>query len=161
MRLLRIIWKKTLRSDNNMQLSDLPKHIQAQVYAQIQPKSEKQNDDNSEQARIPTKLDIKPSKHEENLNKTERAYLDELRSNSDCLAIHIQAITLVLGYDCRYTPDFITIDRNGACKAHEVKGFWRDDARVKIKVAARTYRWISFVAIQKKKSEWYYEEISG
>ena len=143
-----------------MNLSDLPKRLQEQVYAQMHPQSDSRNETNPEQARIPTKLEVKPSKHEDNLNKTESAYLDELRSNPEYIAVHVQAITLVLGDDCRYTPDFITLDRNGACKAHEVKVFWRDDARVKIKVAARTYRWISFVAIQKKKTEWIYEDIN-
>jgi len=47
-----------------------------------------------------------------------------------------------------YTPDFIVLDRNGFMEAHEVKGFWTDDARVKIKVAADLYP-VSFIAIKR------------
>ena len=36
---------------------------------------------------------------------------------------------------------------------HEVKGFWRDDARVKIKVAADIYPF-RFLAIKKAKDGW-------
>ena len=38
---------------------------------------------------------------------------------------------------------------NGQLEAHEVKGFWEDDAKVKIKVAAELYPF-SFVAVTKK-----------
>jgi hypothetical protein len=37
---------------------------------------------------------------------------------------------------------------NGVLEAHEVKGFWTDDARVKIKVAADKYP-LQFIAIRK------------
>jgi hypothetical protein len=42
---------------------------------------------------------------------------------------------------------------DGSLQAHEVKGFWTDDARVKIKVAAEMYP-IQFIAIKKEKGEW-------
>ena len=45
-------------------------------------------------------------------------------------------------------------------ECHEVKGFWQDDARVKIKVAADLYP-IRFLAVMKKKSEWQIENFSG
>ena len=96
---------------------------------------------------------------EEKLNKTESAYLDELRCDPQYVAIHVQSLTLKLGDDCRYTPDFVTIDKEGKCKCHETKGFWRDDARVKIKAAARMYRWMEFVAVTKQKGDWQYEQI--
>ena len=38
---------------------------------------------------------------------------------------------------------------NGQIELHEVKGFWMDDARVKIKVAAEMYPF-KFVAIKVK-----------
>ena len=51
-----------------------------------------------------------------------------------------------------------------ALEFHEVKGFWRDDARVKIKVAAEHFPF-KFVAVRKKKlSEgggWDVEEFCG
>jgi hypothetical protein len=42
---------------------------------------------------------------------------------------------------------------------HEVKGFWQDDARVKIKVAASIYPF-KFIAVKKAKGGWEREEFS-
>ena len=41
---------------------------------------------------------------------------------------------------------------------HETKGFWREAARVRIRVAADLYPWWRFVGVQFKKGEWIYEE---
>ena len=38
---------------------------------------------------------------------------------------------------------------DGVLEMHEVKGYWLDDARIKIKVAAEQYP-IQFVAVKKK-----------
>lgn len=37
---------------------------------------------------------------------------------------------------------------------HEIKGFREDDARVKIKVAARLFPEFAFVGVQRRKGEW-------
>ena len=97
------------------------------------------------------------STDEAKLNKTERAFLSYLRLRQTA-NISIQAITLKLADDCRYTPDFFSVE-GGLPTFWEVKGFWRDDARVKIKVAARLFLWAHFVAVQRIKGEWKYEEI--
>lgn len=46
-----------------------------------------------------------------------------------------------------YQPDFVTVRPDGSMTFIEVKGFWRDDARVKIKVAAELYAWFGFMAV--------------
>jgi hypothetical protein len=56
-----------------------------------------------------------------------------------------------------YTPDFMVMFANGSIEAHEVKGFWQDDSRVKIKVAADMFP-IPFIGVQWKKSEWVFEK---
>lgn len=56
-----------------------------------------------------------------------------------------------------YTPDFVIQLPNGELEVHEVKGFWLDAARIKIKVAADTYPF-KFIAITYKKKEWVIEE---
>lgn len=86
------------------------------------------------------------------LNKTEKAYLEHLLAQQHDF-VGVQCLTFKLGDDCRYTPDFIFL-RNGKLEAHEVKGFWRDDAKVKIKVAARMYSWIVFCVVMKNKDQW-------
>jgi len=96
---------------------------------------------------------------EARLNKLEKAFLTHLR----CLKyenIHIQAITLKLADDVRYTPDFSYRDFNGRMVMAEVKGFMRDDARVKLRVAARAFPEFIFVLCTKSKSiGWVIEEV--
>jgi hypothetical protein len=98
------------------------------------------------------------STDEAKLNKTEREFLAYLRSCTP-LWIGIQNVTLKLADDCRYTCDFLAMWEEGL-EFFEVKGFWRDDARVKIKVAARMFPWARFTAVQRVKGAWKFEEIN-
>lgn len=50
-----------------------------------------------------------------------------------------------------YTPDFRVVGVGGETEFHEVKGFWRDDARVKLKVAARLFPRYRFLAVRRRK----------
>ena len=54
----------------------------------------------------------------------------------------------------------LVVTADGLLQYHEVKGFWRDDARVKIKVAARLFRDRKFIAVQWKAKRWVFEVIS-
>lgn len=58
-----------------------------------------------------------------------------------------------------YTPDFFIMLPDGSVGFHETKGFWRDDARAKIKIAAELYPMFFFVAVQwdTKAKEWKFE----
>ena len=49
------------------------------------------------------------------------------------------AVKLRLAASTFYAFDFLVMLENGELEAHEVKGHWEDDARVKIKVAASMY----------------------
>lgn len=60
-----------------------------------------------------------------------------------------EEITLRLGDDLRYTPDFWVLGDGDVLEFHEVKGFWRDDARVKIRAAAERYPHFRFLAFRK------------
>ena len=51
------------------------------------------------------------------------------------------------------------IGASGELECHEVKGWWRDDARVKIKVAAELFPWIQFVAVTKQPQGWVEERL--
>lgn len=101
----------------------------------------------------------RPSKDERGLNRTESAYLAHLRARTGHDWVGIQCFTLKLADDVRYTPDFWTVER-GALIAHEVKGFFRDDARVKLRVAARMYPFITFMLVRRDKREWKIEEVA-
>jgi hypothetical protein len=60
-----------------------------------------------------------------------------------------EEITLKLGDDCRYTPDFWVLGDDDVLEFHETKGRWMDDAKVKMKVAAEKYPQFRFMAFRK------------
>lgn len=86
------------------------------------------------------------------MNKTEEAYaayLEQLKYSGAVLWYKFEGIKLRLAKKTFYTVDFFVMPASRELEAHEVKGFWTDDARVKIKVAADMYPVFRFVAIKK------------
>lgn len=81
------------------------------------------------------------------------AHLEQEKSYGFIQWYAFEALTLKIADDCRYTPDFIVMHANGELQIHEVKGYWMDDALVKIKAAAEKFpfRFMSFSPIPKKK----------
>jgi hypothetical protein len=91
------------------------------------------------------------------MNKTEAAYatyLDALRLTGAVKCWRFEAITLKLADGVRYTPDFLVELFVPPLEVHEVKGFWREDARVKFKVAAELFSMFRFVAVKRKNRRW-------
>jgi hypothetical protein len=73
------------------------------------------------------------------MNKAEAAYqahLEGRKQAGEVLWYAFESYTFKLADATRYTPDFAVMLASGVMEFHEVKGFWMDDARVKIKVAA-------------------------
>lgn len=86
------------------------------------------------------------------MNKTEAAYgehLEGLRRVGEVLWYRFEGLKLRLADNTFYTPDFVVMVASGELECHEVKGFWQDDARAKIKVAAEMYP-IRFLAVKAK-----------
>ncbi|ALD93483.1 hypothetical protein CR3_4301 [Cupriavidus gilardii CR3] len=86
------------------------------------------------------------------MNKTEQAYarhLDLRRQAGEVLWFRFEGMKLRLADNTFYTPDFAVMAADGQLECHEVKGFWTDDARVKIKVAAEQYP-LTFLAVKAK-----------
>lgn len=86
------------------------------------------------------------------LNKTERAYSDhlELQRRAGYIAWYrFEGVKLRLADSTFYTPDFAVMLGDGHLQMHEVKGFWQDDARAKIKIAAEMYPF-EFIAVKVK-----------
>lgn len=88
------------------------------------------------------------------MNRWEREYaavLETRKLAGEVIWWAFEAITLKLGHDCRYTPDFAVVPAGDMewIEFHEVKGFWRDDAKVKIRVAAGLFPWARFVVVTK------------
>lgn len=84
------------------------------------------------------------------MNKTEAAYCDTLKLRMQAREIlwyRFEGFKLRLADNTFYTPDFVVMLADGSLECHEVKGFWQDDARVKIKVAADQYP-MRFIAVK-------------
>lgn len=95
-------------------------------------------------------------------SKSERAYaqrLDALRHDGLVLRWDYEPLKLRLAATCYYSPDFLVIFAANPdnIELHEVKGFWRDDARVKIKVAAAQFPYFQFRAVRYTRGAWVYE----
>ena len=77
------------------------------------------------------------------MNKTEAAYeasvLEPGMIAGEIAWYRFEGVKLRLADNTFYTPDFAVMLASGLLQMHEVKGFWTDDARVKIKVAATQY----------------------
>lgn len=90
------------------------------------------------------------------MNRTEEKYaahLDKRKLAGEVLDYWFEPMNLRLATKCFYKVDFLVMLYNGALEVHEVKGFWTDDALVKIKVAAEHYPF-RFVAIQFIEGSW-------
>jgi hypothetical protein len=95
------------------------------------------------------------------MNKTEEKYawvLEHRKLAGEILFYEFGVLTLRIGNDCRYTPDFMVVNHALEVELHEVKGFMRDDALVKIKAAAAHYPFKFFLA-RYDKSGWDVKEI--
>lgn len=130
------------------QLSDLPLALQKQVAEQLYPAGGG--------TLAPKQAVASPirQKRAPALNKLETSFLGHLRAIHGPPALILsQAITLRLGNGVRYTPDFVLHHPDTGLTAYETKGprFW-DDAKVKLKVAADLYPWISFFLAQRPKN---------
>jgi hypothetical protein len=92
-------------------------------------------------------------------NKTEAAYGAHLRLRQlagEVAWFSFEALKLRLADLTFYTPDYFVMLADGTLEVHEVKGFWEDDARVKIKVAAELFPF-QFIAVKKNKDGWSFE----
>jgi hypothetical protein len=89
-------------------------------------------------------------------NKTEAAYeqhLEARRRAGEVAWFRFEGVKLRLADSTFFTPDYAVMLTSGEFELHEVKGYWQDDARVKIKVAAEMYPF-RFIAVKRVKNGW-------
>ena len=87
-------------------------------------------------------------------NRWELEWAIQLKAQTH-LTVMSHAMKLQLASGCWYEPDIFAWDAHlNRLLAYEVKGFARDDAVVKLKVAARVYPWIAFWLVWKDKGQW-------
>lgn len=104
------------------------------------------------------------------MNKIEEAYsevLETRRIAGEIAAWWFEAVKLRLADKTFYTCDFLVQLSDGFLEMHEVKAVWstgkagfQEDARVKIKVAAKLFPLFVFVAVAgaKKRGDWTWTE---
>lgn len=97
------------------------------------------------------------------MNKTEAAYgesLEQRKAAGEVAWFKFEGVKLRLADNTFYTPDFAVMLADGRMEMHEVKGYWQDDARAKIKIAADMYpfRFIALKAKAKKDGGGWSEE---
>jgi hypothetical protein len=95
------------------------------------------------------------------MNGTERRRaieLEALKRDGGIALWRFESVTLKLAPDCRYTPDFYVLENDGRVRFEETKGHWRDDAKVKIRVAARLFPEYEFRALRLERGTWQPEE---
>lgn len=94
------------------------------------------------------------------MNKLERAYADLLDASPEVASWKYESIKLRMADLTWLTPDFFVVYTNNVREFHETKGFWEEDARVKIKAVAALYPF-TFVAVKREKGGvWMYERFS-
>lgn len=90
------------------------------------------------------------------MNKTENHYaelLERRKQSGEVLEYWFEPMNLRLGENCFYKIDFLVLMANCKLEVHEVKGYWTDDALVKIKVAADKFPF-TFKAYRLLKGQW-------
>ncbi len=94
------------------------------------------------------------------MNKLEKAraiVLEAMKRAGKIQSWRYEKLTLKLADDCRYTPDFVVVENDFSITLEETKGFWRDDAKVKIRVAATQFPEFCFQGVQLVKGAWVIE----
>lgn len=105
---------------------------------------------------------MRPIVHVTGMNKTEMEYARELelrKKAGEIVDWKYEPFSLKLANKTYYKPDFLLVFPDHF-EIHEVKGtFIREDAIVKLKVAAKMFPWFKFVLAQKKRKYWVIKEV--
>ncbi len=87
---------------------------------------------------------------------TEARYAAELerrKQTGEVLWWKYEAVKLRLADATFYSPDFAVQLHTGEMQLHEVKGFWQDTARVKVKVAADLFPFAFVIVTARAKKD--------
>jgi hypothetical protein len=113
---------------------------------------------------MPATIRIKASPRgtREGMNRLESRYADLLdvrKAAGEIKDWYWQPCKWVLANQCTYCPDFMVVLPDDRAEFHETKGFMREDAWVKVRVAARRYPFPFFLVFWTKKSGWDIREV--
>lgn len=85
------------------------------------------------------------------MNGLEKDYalvLEARKRAGEVSEYHFEAVTFKLAHDCRLTPDFFVVLADGTVEFHDAKGFFREDAKIKMRVAADKFPF-RFLAVRR------------
>ena len=103
------------------------------------------------------------------MNKLERLFADHLKWMQEVRLIEwwkFEGITLTLARSrngvkgARFCPDFCTMDNEGRLTCWETKGFMREAAHARLKIAAELFPGIRFVLVKRVAGEWIFTDYS-
>ena len=108
--------------------------------------------------KAPQKPVLSPQRSKMNKTETRYAqYLELQKRGGAILWYKFEGIRLKLANGAWFKPDFAVLHCNGTLEFREIKGYWREAARVRIKVAADLYPF-KFVAIKDDGGMWQVEK---
>lgn len=102
------------------------------------------------------------------MNKLENAYsllLEARKRAGEIEGYEYEGVTLQLAPGARYTPDFVVWEHVPGTlvrlvELHECKGFMREAALVRLRVAVKTYPCFRFKLCRLKRNHWTIEDIT-
>lgn len=148
---------------SRIDLSALPAKYQAQAAAQLGKPGAKPQPVTRTSSPVASEGAIMLRQSGAGMNKTEALFLAHLQATYPGAWIEREPVALKLGNGVHYNPDFMVADITGSSQltAYEVKGHMRDDAAVKIKVAASLFPFIRFVLVwrDRRASGWAMQQI--
>jgi hypothetical protein len=90
-------------------------------------------------------------------------YLTALKHAGQIEDWRYEAVKVRLAESCVYTPDFLVVPITAMgyprLELHEIKGWWREAAKIRFKVAREQCPWFRFRAIRRVKGQWQEEKI--
>lgn len=99
------------------------------------------------------------SAYDSTLEEEYAAFLELLKRAHDIWDYWYKPWKFLLAKQTTYEPDFLVQRPNGFLEVHEVKGYWREDAKLKWKITMDRYPFFTYVVIQKINGEWKEERL--
>jgi hypothetical protein len=91
---------------------------------------------------LATRMDRLTPKYKSKWEPQYAEQLEMLRRAGEVLWYRYEGIRLRLADGALFSPDFAVVAKDGALEFHEVKGMWREAARVRWKLAKESFPFV-------------------
>lgn len=102
----------------------------------------------------------RPDRYKSDLERRYATHLQLLQLAGEVAAWRYEAIKLRLADGAWYTPDFMVEFPDGRLECHETKGFMREAARVRLRVAAEQFPCFRFLVVRAAGKGFEVEEVA-